>query len=427
MFIPFHIVYEHIFLSFILLHRILIGMRKRYTGGEVTRRLLPFKSQSEERLRERSYSTKAQAKTVLGVGEEVLQALINQGILRTVKKPMGSAQSRTLFLIDKGSAQALLREWEDLIPLDAVARSFLGTTRAGVIELEDAGILLPKRGPNTDGYKFRLYSDADIKQLEKNLLLHSRKAFECPADCVSLPKFAYLVGIPLVDLLKEIFEGHFILVETDAHQSLLQRLVISRVGIRGFLEEFKQKRREKLGFLTFHQVALKLGISERVLKRWTRNGLLDGRKLAIDGKKPTLLFQKEALETFHSTYIFMEEAAQWLGVVPSTVRKYMYKGILHPVVGRSTGDGSNRLLFLRQEIESLLLPEYLTVDEVVSVLGIDRTRVYRLIQSGELPSIRQSVRSSKREKICLLPSDVDAYQQRMVDLAPRNRLPGKEM
>ena len=104
----------------------------------------------------------------------------------------------------------------------------------------------------------------------------------------------------------------------------------------------------------------------------------------------------------------------------------MYSGILHPVVGRSTGDGSNRLLFLRQEIESLLLPECLTVDDVVSVLGIGRSGIYRLIQSGELPSIRQSVRGSKREKICLLPSDVDAYQQRMVDLAQRNGLPGEE-
>ena len=35
MFIPFHIVYEHIFLSFILLHRILIGM-KYHSGCQET-------------------------------------------------------------------------------------------------------------------------------------------------------------------------------------------------------------------------------------------------------------------------------------------------------------------------------------------------------------------------------------------------------
>src|SRR5260370_37039728 len=34
MFIPFHIVYEHIFLSFILLHRILIGIRCRLPPGK---------------------------------------------------------------------------------------------------------------------------------------------------------------------------------------------------------------------------------------------------------------------------------------------------------------------------------------------------------------------------------------------------------
>jgi len=126
------------------------------------------------------------------------------------------------------------------------------------------------------------------------------------------------------------------------------------------------------------------------------------------------------------TYVFMEEAAQRLGVMPCTVKKYMRKGILHPIVGRSICDGGNRLLFLRQEVESLLQPESLTVDEAVELLGMSRSRVYGLIRRGELPSVRQSVRGSKNGKICLLSSDVEAYRQRIVDLAQGDRLPGKE-
>ncbi len=396
-------------------------LRSRYTGGEVTRRLLPFKNPSGEQLQERPYLTKAQARAVLGIGEDALQVLITQGILRTFKKPMGSAERRTMFLIEKESAQALRREWEGLIPLDVVARSCLGVNKAVVIALERAGMLLPKRGPDVDGYKLRLYSPTDIERFEKTLLLHAKKAPECLTDCVSLPKFSTLAGIALVDLLNEIFKNRIGLTEINVHRPLLCRLVLSRAEIPGFLRAYKQRRREELGLLTAHQVALELDISEKVLKRWMQCGLLEGRRLGIDGKKPSLLFQREALEAFHCTYVLMDEAAQLLGVAPCTLSKYMRKGILHPVVGRRTRNGGNRLLFIREEVESLLQPASLAVCEVVRLLGVSRSLVYHLIQVGELPSVRLSDRGSKRTRIRLLLSDVEAYQRRMVDFAQSDK------
>jgi excisionase family DNA binding protein len=168
-------------------------------------------------------------------------------------------------------------------------------------------------------------------------------------------------------------------------------------------------------------VVLELDISEKVLKRWMQCGLLEGRRLGIGGKKPALLFQKEVLEAFHRTYVLMDEAAQLLGVAPCTVSKYMCKGILHPVAGRHTHNGGNRLLFLREEVESLLQPAGLTVCEVVRLLGVSRSHVYHLIQVGELPFVRLSDRGSTRTRIRLPLSDVEAYQLRMVDFAQSDK------
>src|SRR5260370_25910656 len=131
---------------------------------------------------------KAHGRAELGNGEEVLQSLLRQGILRVLRKPLGGTKRRSMFLIDRTSVEALQQEWSALIPLDIVAKSVLGVTKAVVLSLEQAGMLTPRRGPHQDGYKVRLYSQADIMQFEKLMLPHVRRFSEPPTNALPLPK-----------------------------------------------------------------------------------------------------------------------------------------------------------------------------------------------------------------------------------------------
>jgi hypothetical protein len=331
-------------------------LRTHYVAGEVTRRLLPFKGKTEDQIQERPYLTKVQARALLGIGEDKLQSLLRQGILRAIKKPIGSAMKRHMFLIEKESVEALQQAWSELIPLNVLMQTHLGTTKAVVLALEDAGMLLPMRGPNSDGYKLRLYSQATIEQFKQTVLSHAIKLHEELAEVmIPLTVFASKAGVSLITLLKEILDGHLLPVETSEDQPLFQRLILSKGEIGRFLEEYKRRQRGEWDLLTPYEVAIDLGISERVLGRWVQWGLIDGEKLSIGGKKPSLLFRKFALEEFHRTYAFTEEVAELLRVTLHTVSRYVRRGKLSPVAGRRTQRGGTRLLFFREEVLNMIL------------------------------------------------------------------------
>lgn len=85
-------------------------LKSQYTGGVVTNRLHPFRQTTQETAPEATFLTKVQARNALGIGESVLQKLINQGKIRVYQKPMGTSAKRTLFLIEKQSVEALKHE-----------------------------------------------------------------------------------------------------------------------------------------------------------------------------------------------------------------------------------------------------------------------------------------------------------------------------
>lgn len=254
----------------------------------------------------------------------------------------------------------MLREWEDLIPLAIVAQSYLGVIKSVVLAFEDAGLLIPTRGPNTDGYKLRLYRQSEVEQFGKNLLLHSVKAIGPPLESVSLPIASSIVGLPLAILVQEVLNNNITPLEVDADRPLFHSLTLPRTAVASFLEEYNGRQRVKLGLLTPKEVAESLGISERVLGRWVRMDLIRGEKIVIGGKKASLLFQRKALDDFLAKYVFTHEVAAMLGIVHQTVSKYIRKGIISPVAGRRTNEGGNRLLFLRDEVASLVSSAHLT-------------------------------------------------------------------
>ncbi len=380
----------------------------QYTGGEITSRLLPFKGDNKP-LQERPYLTKVQARAMLGIGEDVLQVLIRQGMLRVLKKPIGSAGKRTLFLIERTSVERVRREWAGLLTVEVVARVWLGMTKAVVLMLEQTGVLMPVRGPGEDGYKVRLYNRADVERFTIEVLRRAVK-LPCPIDeCIPLSQAACVMNIPLATLLTDILNGHLMPTAFEGDQPLLPRLALSRLEMTRYRQERERQRCEDMGLLTVGEAAAILGVHDEVFLRWVQQGLLARERAALQGKKSSLLIRRTALNTFQQTYFFTEEVAERLGIAPSTVHKYVRKGIIYPVAGRRRGDGSNRLLFLRKEVEALLPTEGLTVREAAQRLEVRPARVYALLKSGRLTGIAGHPGTSAVMRI--RRSDIEAYRQ----------------
>jgi excisionase family DNA binding protein len=372
-----------------------------------------------------TYLTKAQTKAILGIGEDVLQALLVQGSLRCLKKPIGREGKRTMFLIERGSIESLQREWAGLLPLDTVARSYLGATKGVLLMLERARLLVSARGPFVDGYKFRLYRATDVDRFITQFLDRAVKVTSPSPELLPLAQAACKMGIALVTVLVSVLEGELTLCDLDPAQPLLRRLALSRDGIRRYLDERERRRYQDLGLLTVREAAALISVSDEVLQRWIRQGLLPYEQGNEQGKKPRLLIRREMLESFRRTYFFTEEVARCLGIAPATVHKYVRKGIISPVAGRRLGDGSNRLLFLRNEVESLLSAEGLTVREAAQMLEVRPAHIYALVKSGKLSRIARLLGTSAMMRI--RRSDIEAYRQVTKNeiLLTRQQVPSK--
>ncbi len=395
--------------AFAFLHEAFASyLEKHYIGGEVTKRMQPFKGKSRERLQERPYLTKTQTKAIMGIGEDVLQALVVQGSLHCLKKAISREGKRTMFLIERGSVDALQREWAGFLSLDTVARSYLGCTKGVLLMLEQASLLIPARGPLVDGYKFRLYRATDLDRFMMQFLDRSVKISNQSSELLPLCKASGMMGIALITVLDSTLKGDLTLFDLDPTQPLMRRLALSRDGIQNYLDERTRRRQEELGLLTVREAAALLNVDDKVLKRWIRQGLLTCEQDNEEGRKSRLLIRREKLDIFRKTYLFTEEVAKCLGVTPGTVHKYVRKGVISPVAGRRTGDGSNRLLFQRKEVEALLPADGLTVREAAQVLEIRPARVYALLKSGSLIRIIGLPHTSV--SIRIRRSDIEAYR-----------------
>ena len=177
-------------------------LKKRYKGGRVSHLIRPFRGMdSAEVAKQCSYVTQRQASEVLGIQVNNLEALINRGTLRALRKPNGR---NSLWLIDKADVEALLEEWKDLLSLDDVAQICLGISKQQVLALTRAGLLNPARGRDIDRCLIRYYRREEIEQLEYELLKYASRAEPPALKCVPLSNIWNSIGLPLFEGLKEI-------------------------------------------------------------------------------------------------------------------------------------------------------------------------------------------------------------------------------
>jgi hypothetical protein len=332
-------------------------LKKHYTGGSLNQRLLPFQETEEELLQDRRYLTMEQTKKMLGTSFKIsidgrvsgVPRLIKEGVLRAVKVLLGTAEKKAIYLIEKTDVEALLRSWNDLLPLRTIQQSFLGISKKSVIALTDEGLLTPTRGPTIDRCRALLYSRAEVERFIADVLKCSQRK-TCSSACVPLARFRPFATWTLNDTIVAVLNGSLKPIDTETQQPLFQRLVLPRGEENRFLEERLQRRQVNLKLFTVQEVAARFRVSIQNIQRWIDKGLIAVERLPTSRMRSRLVITQESLEAFRLTYLFSEEVVVLLGITRLTLNDYVRRGKLH-----SLGDHKKKYLFLREEVEALKL------------------------------------------------------------------------
>ncbi len=331
-------------------------LKKRYTGGRVSTLRRPFIGKdSMEIATQCTYVTLDQVMQLLGVSHQNLHTLISRGVIRTIKKPRSTKGKDRLWLIEKVDAEALLEEWKDLLSLDDLVRNYLGVSKQQVYALTSADLLHPVRGRDLDRSLIRYYKRGELERLKAQLLQYADKDVPSASENIPLSKSTKRIGLPLVEILKEILGGHLVVIDTEREIPLFQRLVLSDSEVKRFREEHLRAERSDLNLLSARDVMKSLGVGHGTLREWMRQGVLVGECQRVKGMIHGYLFQRDMVDLFRRSYVFTKEAAEILNVHSNTIYKYVSRGILHPV-------GLSRFrLFLREEVEALTSPDTLSI------------------------------------------------------------------
>jgi Helix-turn-helix domain len=220
---------------------------------------------------------------------------------------------------------------------------------------------------------------------------------------VPLSKSARSIGLPLVESLKEILDGHLVLIDTDREIPLFQRFVLSENEVKRFLEARLKAERSNLNLLSVRDVTKILDVGEDTLREWVRKGVLVGRSQMVNGMIHGLFFQREIVDLFRRTYVLAKEAAEILDVHSNTIYKYVARGILHPI-------GLPRpQLFLREEVEALIPPDMLSIPQAAALLNMSASALYARVEAGYIPYVQLA---QCPENKWLLYSDLERFQDK---------------
>jgi hypothetical protein len=292
----------------------------------------------------------AQVQKALGVFRDEVDDLVDQGSLCVARGPVRVQEKTLRMRIERESVEKLCREWEGLLPLYRVA-SLLSAGANTLRVLREKRWLIPKRGPDIDGYPVELYSSTEVYAFSTALLSRAMNVPHVAGESITLHALFGNRMANIGDALEAIFDGQLIPADARTKKPLLQRLALSHAQLHRWQNAPKAEGEERI-LLTREEVSKVLGIRKHVVTHQVERNLLieeEGEDLSHP------LFRWESIEVFRQTYVFVREAAALLDVYPANVYVYMDEGKIRPVLGRNDVADNVIFLFLRDDISSLLL------------------------------------------------------------------------
>jgi len=344
---------------------------------------------------ERQYLPMEEAGPMLGIGRRHVIQLINDEILKVV---ITEQYGFSLKYIDVYDINVLREKWKGYFTYGQV-KARLGVKLDEITELANSGYL---PAHFLEKASIRFFSQADVETFEQQYMGRGTPVDTTKNDSMwlSMKETINILRLGRQGLSKVLnLVGKGILnTGILTEEKGFARLVFHRqevFEIRDFLYDLKRKvsdadysvriviDRNVAGsaWITIHGVAQIIGVADRVVERWAKEGLFDLEKgpEIENGLRISLV----SYIRFRKIFVYAEEAAKLLGVTKRTLLRWVHKRRVDGVVGL-TLDGGRRYLFDQSQIKKLLPEKRMTISAAASRANVGAGVITRLIARGKI-------------------------------------------
>lgn len=335
----------------------------------LTPSLIRLRRTSPTFLAQLPYLTEADAARLLGTNGAMIKRLVRSGFL--VSQVEADALPQRFNLVRRIEVEELQQKWQGAIPSQEAAQ-VLGASEDVALGLVKAGLLEAVRGPGADGsYAWKL-SYRSITNFINRLQQGAGRQPDQPVDLVSAAQMLSTYGFNLAAVVERVLAGE---LRSYWPGRELNGLVIARRDLETLIESIRASR----PLLTRQQVAGLLKVKIPTVSAWVKTGLL----APVEQRGQAMYFDREAFQSFLDDHIFVEEAADILGVGKLVVQEWARNGRLRPVSGPGVDD-LHRYLFRREDVERLRPENRLTGPQLAKLLGLSRSQLWQWIRQGKV-------------------------------------------
>ncbi len=319
-----------------------------FTLGHLNRKVSLFRDDRAQRatILNRPWLTMTAASKRLHLRHGAIAELVNRGVLEGQLHPAGR-RGRSIGLISRESVERLAQEQQTAIPTNDVART-LGISRHPVLELIHTGIV--RNAVRTKAGWTVPYDEVDrLAKLYRQLppLNSDRRGWISTRDATR----AYgQHGLTLARIIAAV-QVRQLAARRDPKQPTWRGLFVSCADLRQLTPRVREALDQQSGH-PLNRLAKVLipgrPLKDVVLRKWIEAGLLKGTK---QGRVWRVMSTE--VERFRTTYCLADEVQNSLGIVVTTLNRWINAGRIQPVYARRTHPGAGASVFRRADVEAL--------------------------------------------------------------------------
>ncbi len=319
-----------------------------FTLGHLNRKVSLFRDgrARQTAISNRPWLTMTAASKRLHLRHGAIAELVNRGVLDGQLHPAGR-RGRSIGLISRESVERLERDQQTAIPKNDVART-LGISRHPVLELIHTGTV--RNAVRTKvGWTVSCDEVARLAELYRQLpsLNSDRRGWISTRDATR----AYgQQGLTLARIIAAVQAGQ-LAARRDPKQPTWRGLFVSCADLRQLIPQVREALDQQSGH-PLNRLAKTLipgrPLKDVVLRKWIEAGLLTGTK---QGRVWRVMSTE--VERFRTSYCLADELQATLGIVSTTLNRWINAGRIQPVYARRTHPGAGASVFRRADVEAL--------------------------------------------------------------------------
>ena len=319
-----------------------------FTLGHLNRKVSLFRDGRARRtaISNRPWLTLTAASKRLHLRHGAIAELVNRGVLEGQLHQAGQ-RGRSIGLISRESVEQFAREQQTAIRANDVART-LGISRHPVLELIHTGIV--RNAVRTKaGWTVSCEEVDRLAKLYRQLppLKSDRRSWLATRDATR----AYgQHGLTLARIIAAVQTAH-LSARRDPKHSTWRGLFVHSSDLRQFIPLVRQEQDLKRGH-TLNRLAKTLipgrPLKDVVLRKWIEAGLLIASKQGRVWRIANV-----EIDRFRATYCLADELQTSLGIVGTTLNRWINAGRIQPVYARRTHPGAGASVYRRADVDAL--------------------------------------------------------------------------